>query len=104
MLSKKAVEEYQQICREEQGRELSYEEAQDEALRLLQMFKVIYRPIPKEVLKKYEQQKWNARKFREDETLPKIWILLCAKVSTRRIGRPAIQLRLGVRLPLHYAP
>lgn len=57
MLSKKAVEEYRQICKEEQGRELTYAEAQDEALKMLQMFKVIYRPIPKEVLKKYEQQK-----------------------------------------------
>lgn len=57
VLSKKAIDEYRQICREEQGRELTYEKAHDEALKLLRLFKLVYRPIPKEVLKEYEQQK-----------------------------------------------
>lgn len=56
MLSKKAIEEYRQICREEFGQELTYAEAQVEALKMLQMFKVIYRPIPKADQKDDKQQ------------------------------------------------
>jgi len=47
MLSKKAIEEFKQIMKEEQGVELSDEEAREAAEKLLNLFRVIYRPLPK---------------------------------------------------------
>ncbi len=46
-LSQTAIEEFKQIMKEEQGVELSDERAREAAEKLLSLFKVIYRPIPK---------------------------------------------------------
>lgn len=48
MLSKLAIEEYQKIFKEEFGEEISDEEAREQGERLIQLFKVIYKPIPEE--------------------------------------------------------
>ena len=47
MISKEALEEFKKIWREEQGAEISDEEAMEEAVSLLTMFNAIYRPIKK---------------------------------------------------------
>lgn len=47
MLSEKAAKEYKEIYKWEFGIELSDEEVRDEAERMIRMFQVIYRPIPK---------------------------------------------------------
>jgi len=45
-LSKQAIEEFKKIYREEFGKEISDEEAQEMGEGLLSLFKIIYRPIP----------------------------------------------------------
>jgi len=47
MLSQKAVEEYRKIMKRERGVEYTKEEARKAAESLLNLFKIIYRPIPK---------------------------------------------------------
>lgn len=47
MLSEKAVKEYQELYKREFGVELSNEKAREEAEKLIRLFQVIYRPIPK---------------------------------------------------------
>ncbi len=46
MLNKQAIEEYQKIYKEEFGEEISEDEAIEQGERLIQLFKVIYKPIP----------------------------------------------------------
>lgn len=46
MLSKKAIKEFKEIYLERYGKELSDSKATDLALRLLTLFKAIYKPIP----------------------------------------------------------
>lgn len=53
MLSKKALEEFKQIWREEKGEDVSDELAVEEAINLLTLFNVVYRPIKKEWLEEY---------------------------------------------------
>lgn len=48
MLSKNAVLEYQENYKKEFGREISYEEAQEQGTKLLRLFKLIYQPVPKD--------------------------------------------------------
>lgn len=50
MLSKQAVMDYQKIYKQTFGEEISYEEAERQGIRLLRLFKVIYKPIPKDWL------------------------------------------------------
>jgi hypothetical protein len=47
MLSKQAVMDYQKIYKQTFGEEISYEEAERQGIRLLRLFRIIYRPIPK---------------------------------------------------------
>jgi len=49
MLSKQAIVEYQQIYKEVYGEKISYKEALRQGLRLLSLFKAIYKPIPEGV-------------------------------------------------------
>lgn len=51
-LSKEAIEEFRQIWKEESGKEISYEYAQERATDLINLFKVLLKPIPKQDLKK----------------------------------------------------
>jgi hypothetical protein len=48
MLSKQAIEEYKQIYKEEFGKEITDKEALEQGERLLQVMKIIYKPIPKD--------------------------------------------------------
>lgn len=46
-LSRRAVEEYQAIYLKVFGEQISYEEASYQGMKLLRLFKIIYRPIRK---------------------------------------------------------
>lgn len=46
MLSQKAIDEFKTIYKEEFGEDLSDQEALDLSTRTINLFKVIYRPIP----------------------------------------------------------
>lgn len=52
VLSKKAIEEYQEIYKKTFGEEISYERASEQGMKLLRLFKIIYRPINKKWIKK----------------------------------------------------
>lgn len=45
-LSKQAIKDYKEIYKKEFGEEISDEEAREQGARLLNLFKIIYRPIP----------------------------------------------------------
>jgi len=47
MLSDKAVKEYQEIYTREFGEELPKNEAREQAESFIRLFRLIYRPIPK---------------------------------------------------------
>lgn len=47
-LSQQAVLDYQQIYKKVHGKDISYEEALNQGLKLLRLFQLIYRPIPKQ--------------------------------------------------------
>jgi hypothetical protein len=49
MLSEEAISKYQQIYKKVHGKDLPYEKAKRDGLALLQLVKIIYRPIPKTV-------------------------------------------------------
>jgi len=50
-LPPKAVTEYQKLYKQEFGRELTYEKAEAQGMKLLRLFQIIYKPIPKKWLK-----------------------------------------------------
>lgn len=54
-LSKETIEEFKEIYREELGEEISDQEAYEEASNLIQLFKIIYRPIPKNKIKEFNK-------------------------------------------------
>ena len=63
MLSKKAIEEYQAIHKKEFGVEISEQEAQEQGMKLLRLFKLIYQPIPKKwIIKNSEKKKGGEEK------------------------------------------
>lgn len=45
MINDEAIREFQKICLKKYGDKLPFEKAKEEALRLLQLFKLIYRPL-----------------------------------------------------------
>jgi hypothetical protein len=57
MLSKQAVEEFQQIYKKEFNEELSFDVATEHASRFLSLFKAVYSPIPKAWLDKNKAEK-----------------------------------------------
>jgi hypothetical protein len=57
MLSKQAVEEFQQIYKNEFNEELPFDAAAEHASRFLNLVKAVYRPIPKEWLDKEKTDK-----------------------------------------------
>ncbi len=57
MISDAALREFQEIWREEVGAEISDEQAMEEATQLLTLFDAIYRPIKKEWVKEYDNDK-----------------------------------------------
>jgi hypothetical protein len=52
MISKKAIEEFKQIYKEEYDEYISGQEAVEKATRFLNLFKVIYQPMPEQLKKK----------------------------------------------------
>lgn len=54
MLSQQALKEFKEIWKKKYGEEISDEFALEQALNLLTLFDVIYRPIKKEWLEEYE--------------------------------------------------
>ena len=55
MLPKKAIEEFQEIYKAENGKEISFEEASVKAPKLLRLFRLITEPIPDDWLKKLQK-------------------------------------------------
>lgn len=53
MVSRKALDEFKAIWKNEYGTEITDEEALPKAVALLTLFDVIYRPIPKAWAEKY---------------------------------------------------
>lgn len=56
MLSKQALDEFKVIWRAEFGEDVPDDIATEEAINLLTMFNVIYRPIKKEWVDEYEKK------------------------------------------------
>lgn len=54
-LSQKAINDYQKIYKETFGEGISYEEAEKQGVNLLRLFRIIYRPIPKDWLKQIQK-------------------------------------------------
>lgn len=52
-LSKKAIKEFQKIYKEETGETISNQKALELGTNLINLFKVIYRPIPNNKSKKF---------------------------------------------------
>ena len=48
-MSKKSIEEFKQIWKEEFKENISYDKASDEATNLLNLFKIIYKPTLKKL-------------------------------------------------------
>lgn len=55
-LSKQAIDKFKAIYKEEFGEEISYEEARHKAERLINLLRVIYRPIP-DYKEKHDQER-----------------------------------------------
>ncbi|MBI2038907.1 MAG: hypothetical protein HYT22_01325 [Candidatus Niyogibacteria bacterium] len=55
MLSEQAIEKYRAIYQKEFGIEISHDEAAEQAQRLLNLARVVYQPMPKEWLDRYNQ-------------------------------------------------
>lgn len=68
MLSKGAILEYQAIYKKQFGEKISYEEAQEQGIKLLRLFGLIYQPIPKswllEAKRKIKEKKNETAKCR----------------------------------------
>lgn len=56
MLSDEAVAEYQRIYKKHYGKEISKAEAIEQGQNLINLFKVIYKPLPKSVEVKKEKK------------------------------------------------
>jgi hypothetical protein len=54
-ISQKALEEFKDIWRKQFGEEISDKDAYEEAICLLRLFKVIYRPLPTKNKKEQNQ-------------------------------------------------
>lgn len=50
-LPPKAVAEYQKIFKQEFGEDLTFEQAEAQGMKLLRLFQIIYKPIPRKWLK-----------------------------------------------------
>ncbi|NTW26865.1 MAG: hypothetical protein HGA36_00915 [Candidatus Moranbacteria bacterium] len=55
-MEKFQVEKFQQICKKELGLELSYDEALENATKLVEMIRHIYKPIRKDDFEKFIKQ------------------------------------------------
>ena len=48
MLSREDVVEYQQIYKKVHGKEISYDQALEEGIKLIRLFEIFLKPIPKD--------------------------------------------------------
>ena len=55
MLSPQSIEKYREIYRKEFGEDISLEDAAEQAQRLLNLARVVYQPMPKVWLERYNQ-------------------------------------------------
>ena len=55
-MTKNQIEKFQQIYHQESGKWLTYEEAHENAIKLIEMIRHIYKPIKKEDLNKFLTQ------------------------------------------------
>lgn len=62
MLSKQAVKEYKEIYKKEFGKDISEAEAVSQGTRLLNLFKIIYKPIPAGWIKRSIKAKNNDKR------------------------------------------
>lgn len=58
-LSQQAIEEYKAIYKKEYGKDITDAEADEQGMKLIRLFKIIYRPIPK------DWPKEHGKKFKE---------------------------------------
>jgi len=56
MLSKEDVEKFREIYKKQFNEELSYEDAYESATKLITLMKLVYRPMKKSDLKKFEEE------------------------------------------------
>ncbi|KKQ85184.1 MAG: hypothetical protein UT08_C0009G0018 [Candidatus Woesebacteria bacterium GW2011_GWB1_38_8] len=62
MLSRQAIDEYKAIYKKEYGKDITDAEAEEQGMKLLRLFKIIYRPIPKGWPKEYGKKLKEASK------------------------------------------
>ena len=56
MVSKEALEEYKRIYKDQFGKDISDEKALDQAIKLLTLVDMVYRPIKKDWLEEFEEK------------------------------------------------
>ena len=84
-LSKKAVDEFKQLYKETYGEDLSDFIASEAANRLIQMFKIVYQPIPKAWENEYNEKKKEVEAIPEEKKVDFVKHLVSdAKVSEIR--------------------
>jgi len=79
MISKKALEEFKKIYKEEFGSDISDEEALEKATNLLNLFRVIYKPIRKDWIKDKEDTKKAV-----DEAAERLAEIMIAQIELER--------------------
>lgn len=55
-ITKEDVEKFQELYKKEKGEEISYEEAQECTINLVNLLRIIYKPIKKEDYEKYSKK------------------------------------------------
>jgi hypothetical protein len=55
MLSKQSIAKYREIYRKQYGVNISDEEAAEQAIRLLNLARIVFQPMPKRFEKRYNQ-------------------------------------------------
>lgn len=61
MISPEALEKYKVIYRSKFGKDISDQEALDQAIKLLTLVDIVYRPVKKEWVKDLEEEDKNGR-------------------------------------------
>ena len=65
MLNRSQVEKFQEIYRREYGKEISYEEALENAIKLVEMVRQIYKPIKKEDYENFINDSWKTKNYKQ---------------------------------------
>lgn len=59
MISKESLEEFKRIYRKEFGKDISDQDALESATKLLNLLRVVYKPMTKEEFSKLEERRKN---------------------------------------------